>query len=198
MTWKILCKMTEELWAVDKKTRSYTYIFPMLGNNAKEFNFVVNCFIGDRNKPELENKIFLLLKFSGEKRFEEYEKYIKMYPNYGGNYDPDNTHVMYYFEVPEKYKKEYELFKKGKYSIFSDEYKRKIFKFHNIGSKSDVGKVLYRTEDKFREWERKVGQKIDRNQEIGSIPDTKVEIFQEYMKTNTFKFEELREEGENE
>ena len=164
------------LWSVDRKTRSFTYIFPMLGSNKHEFLNVVNCYVGDKLKPEIKDHIFLLLK--NNHNSEKVEKILQIDSNYEGHYPVNNTYTMYYFNIPEKWRPSYFLFKMGKYSKFPDAYKRHILKFHNTQIKGAVGKVLYKSEQLFKEWEKLLKVEISREQEIGSMPDLRnAEIF---------------------
>jgi hypothetical protein len=164
------------LWAVDRKTRSYTYIFPMLGSNRHEFTNVENCYIGDNSNPDIKNHIFLLLR--NEKNSNKIHEILEIDSNYAGHYNVSDSYTMYYFRIPEKWRPSYHLFKMGKYFKFPDDYKRHILKFHNTNNKGPVGRVLYKSEKLFKEWEKIIGVKIDRSQDIGTLPDLEnAEIF---------------------
>lgn len=47
-------------WSASDRTRTYTYIFPMLGGNYQEFKYVINAYLYDSNNA-LQDKIFILL-----------------------------------------------------------------------------------------------------------------------------------------
>lgn len=163
-------------WSASDRTRTYTYIFPMLGGNYQEFKYVINAYIGDSSCPGLENKILLLLyrniKDLEEKEdFERREQILVIDPNFYSMYDVTDSYKMYCFNVPLKWKPAYFLFKQGKYSKFPDLYKRHLLKFHNLTTKSEVGKVLYRAEEQYEKWERILKTQISRTQEIGDMPD---------------------------
>jgi len=164
------------------KNRSYTYILPLTGVSIGEYKNLLQCFVGDKNKPELKNKIFLLTEKSKEAWFEYYDKTIQDHLLYETEYDCDDYHKMYVFDIPEKYRKNYFKFLNGQYSQFDDAYKRHVLSFHGITNRSEVGKVLYRAESKYKEWEKKLDITIDRGQEIGSMPIMKEEIYCDAMK----------------
>lgn len=179
-----------EIWTVDMKTRSYTYMFPMLGSNYLEFPDVVNCYVGDLTKPELKDYLFLLMKFSNHA--EKRKQILQIDSNYAGHYSITDNYTMYYFNIPEKWRPNYFLFKMGRYSKFPDNYKRHILKFHNIKIKSAVGNVLYKSEKLFKEWEKRLEVEINREQEIGSLPDLKrVEQFSLDMLTEPNKLHSI-------
>ena len=45
-------------WSASDRTRTYTYIFPMLGGNYQEFKYVINAYLYDSNNA-LQDKIFI-------------------------------------------------------------------------------------------------------------------------------------------
>ena len=159
--------------------RTYTYLLPLLGSSHLEFKNVENCFLGDRNFEDEQNKLFLLTRISSEPWFNSYFKEITSHPKFDRYYKVQNSYFMFVFKIEGEDLEEYTKFKEGKYSTFNQLYKRKILNFYNLQLHSDVAKVLFRAEDKYKEWEERVGQEIPRSQEIGSMPDAKIEVFDE-------------------
>ena len=175
--------MTGEKFDINRDVnRSYTYVLPMLGVVRAEFKYLIQCFIGDDTKPELEDKIFMLYSLQEVEEKETYEKLLQNNENYHYHYVSDDEHTMYVYNVPINRKDDYSKFKEGKYSQFNEKYKRHVLTFHSLGMRSEVGKVLYRAEDKYIEIEKLVGQPIDRGQEIGNMPNFKEEVYTEEMK----------------
>ena len=82
-----------------RKTKSFTYIFPMLRDVIKYKPSVANVFIGDENYPSMDGNIFVLYKFSASKEFLAYEEDIKSHNLYVTAYDPDEKHLMMVFKV---------------------------------------------------------------------------------------------------
>lgn len=166
------------------KTKSYTYILPMMEyfTDVRKRN-LVNTFVGARDFPELTNHIFLLYKFHGTKDFVLYEEELEQCTLFHSKYDPDSSHVMFVFNVPEDYQEVYDLYLKGKYSEFPKDYKVQIFKFHDIVDSSHrVAKVLFKHPDLKEELEDRIGVDIPKGQEVSSIPDLDVEIYENNMK----------------
>jgi hypothetical protein len=178
--------MISEGWKIGDLNKSGTYIMPMLGDTALEFrgkNFPFsnfkNCFIGDKNKSEYNNHILLLYKFSGEVKYLEFEERLKDNIYYVDLYDPDPYHTMYVFNVPLHWEENYELFKEGKYSKFENKYKLHIQKFLSLDRKtSPVMQVLYKDEIRYLELEKEFDIKIPRDQEVSSLPNMQIEIYQ--------------------
>ena len=161
------------------KTKSFTYILPMLSYfiDVRKRN-LVNTYIGAWQYPDLNNHIFLLYKFNGDKKFIEYEDYLENCALFHSKYDPDKTHVMFVLNVPEDYQDIYDLYKEGKYSKFSEDYKIQIFKFHGISDgEHKVAKVLFKHPDLREELEERLGVDIPEDQEISSVPDMEIEIY---------------------
>lgn len=183
--------------SVETKTKSTTYLLPMLGRNKSEFigasfpqNQFVNCFFADKCFPELEGKILLLYRFSGNRDYVKFEENLQSYPTFSHMYEPDKFHTMYVFDVPEKFTNEYKLFKEGKYSLFSREYKHHIKNFFGFpdpdptggGHSNAIMQVLYREEARYQALEKELSIKIPRSQEASSIPDPDVESYCEEFK----------------
>jgi len=88
-------------------------------------NGFINTFVTSKRIKYPFEVMFLLFN---PKRFnEEYNRFERMLiynPNYLEVYDLGNKHVLYVFKIPEKFKSDYYTFLNGKYSKFSEEYKR--------------------------------------------------------------------------
>ncbi len=162
-----------------KNTKSFTYILPMLAPSFNYFENLECAFIGDSSKPELDQHIFLLFRYDGRKHFAAFEAELRKHPEYHSYYDPDHSHVMFVFRVPEVFQGEYGLFKEGKYSKFSNEYKKHILSFFQSADfdVDRVKKVLYKHESLYKEWEDILGVKIPRELDNASKPDLQSEIF---------------------
>ena len=161
------------------KTKTFTYILPLMAYfvNVRKRN-LVNAYVGDVNFPELTNHIFLLYKFHGTKDFILYEETLEKSELFHTKYDPNKTHVMFIFNVPEDYQDVYDLYRAGKYSELPQDYKIQIFKFHNITSADHrVAKVLFKHADIREEWEEKLDVEIPEDMEVSSIPDMKTEKY---------------------
>jgi len=160
-----------------KKTKSYTYILPMMADILMYKPQIANVFIKDKEYPQYDGKLFILYKYSGEREFIKYEEKLKSHPLYVNAYDPDTQHVMMVFNVPEKDKLNYFRFKDSQYSKFSEAYKKKVLSFHRISKEHPVFHVLYRTEVGYKSLEHIIGQPVPRNQEAGSLINLAAETY---------------------
>jgi len=170
-----------------KKTKSYSYILPMLRDEIpgikRSQSQLENVFIGDESYPFLDNNIFLLYEFTGEMWFLEFEEWAKQSPLHELTEDKDKFHVMMVFKVPEQYKEDFQKFKESKYSQMSEEYKEQIKKFHALHNDHPIIDVLYRREKAYTLLEEKLNAKIPRDLEASSVLNIKDEIYDESMKT---------------
>ena len=166
------------------RNKTFTYILPMLQDYVKiKKENLINTYIGSQDRPDDNNHIFLLFKFSGEKEFLEYENYLTTTKLYVDSYDPDKYHVMYVFKVPKKHQNVYDLFKEGKYSEFPQAYKVSLFEFHNIKTPTHrVAQVLFKHPDLREEWEEKLNIPIPEDSEVSSVPDMDSEIYSDKYK----------------
>jgi len=161
-----------------RKTKSFTYIFPMLKDVVKYRPSVANVFIGDDSYPSLDGNIFVLYKFSASIEFLAYEEYMKNHDLYVTAYDPDEKHLMMVFKVPPKHKEDFKLLTESKYSKVSEKYKQKILTFHAISKNHPVADVLYKPEKAFRALEEKLDSRtIPRTQEVSSVLDKQREFY---------------------
>ena len=78
---------------------------------------------------------------------------------------------MFVFQVPGIFKEDYLLFKEGKYSHFSDEYKSRFKKGSNIY------KVLHKDPTLKKYWENLLHTKLPRDNEVWDRPYPKDEIY---------------------
>ena len=162
-----------------RRTKASLFVLPMLPGNRKSYFYdklLLNCFIGTHEHKDV---IALLYRFSGKKEFVDFEDHLKGLDNFIECLEPSNKTTMYIFSVPEEYQKQFELFKQGKYSKFSNKFKLKVLRFHNFGKESTLGKILYKAASRRRQLENALGPevRIDKSAELYSIPDMTKEIY---------------------
>ncbi len=169
-----------------KKTKSYSYILPMLGDRIpglkRSQSQLQNVFIADENYPFLDNNIFLLYEFSGEMWFLEFEDFAKQSPLHELTEDKDKFHVMMVFKVPEEFKEDFQKFKESKYSQMSDEYKEQVKRFHALHNDHPIVDVLYKKEKAYTLLEEQLNVRIPRDQEASSVLNMKDETYNDSMK----------------
>jgi hypothetical protein len=123
-------------------------IFPKSGiANAEYF---VNAFINDEGyKHQLVRPIFILFKTKlNDSKWESIFSRLRAKPEYITEYFvgvKNNYHLlMVVFQVPLKYAKEYIYFKAGKYSKFSDEYKKTFDRYLYDEKMQSVESIIWR------------------------------------------------------
>ena len=168
--------------------RSYTYVLPML--DWWDNRFLINaqsrgCFIGDETIPDLDQNIFLLYRFNGEKWYTEYEEELRDNPHFVDCYEPDTNHTMFVYDVPEQHIENYKRFRESQYSKLDDDLKKKIITFHGKEKTRKIQAVMYRHESMYLEWEKKLNEglpasmwtKIPRDMECTDSLHMNMEIF---------------------
>jgi hypothetical protein len=160
------------------KTKATSFILPMLGlpNEYYGSNFI-NCYIGDTSKPEYIDKIFLLFKFSNTRYFASLESELQSMVEYISSYSCGNDMEMFVFEVPKSYKEDYQLFKDGKYSQFSDILKKETLRLNHLGPESNIWGAFTKNKRLRDLQEERIGEKLPIGAEVISVPNMEVEVF---------------------
>lgn len=166
------------------RNKSFTYILPMMALHidiVKEN--LLNTFLYSQDHPKYKEHVYLLYKFSGARKFLEYENYLENHELFEFSYDPDKHHVLFCFKIPPEHKDVYKHFVKGRYSKFPQDYKVSLFKFHGIKNPTHrVAQVLFKHPDLREEWEDKLGVVISEDAEVSSPPDKNLETYQDKHK----------------
>ena len=160
-----------------KRTKSSTFILPMLGGERKLFfwnKLFMNAFVGIEDKKDC---IVLLYKFSMDSLFLKFEKALQKFRSFSEKIDVDPYHVLFIFNIPKEYKKNYNKLKKGKYSEMDDDYKFQILEFHGFDMSSQVAHVLWKSEKRREAMETKLNAEIDIDSELLTPIDFNKEIY---------------------
>lgn len=154
---------------------STTCLFPMVGFPWAWYGgHCVNLFMGDLNYPELNEHIFLLLKFSDSERYMKIEDALRKVINYLFDYEVDKEHTMFCFSVLPKHKEDYALLKAGKYSRLSPSLKEEIL--GRYPNRSNL-EILTRSEERRKRLELKYDVEISPEAELFDPPKPEREIF---------------------
>lgn len=118
-------------------------VMPMLGKRQHEWPRFRDCFVED-------GRIAIYTRVGGNNRgcgFGEEELYKD--PNFVKTYDDefDNTYATYLFNVPEKWKPDFDKICEGKLSEISDEYYNYLNEFFPLLSSKGVIKSVFRPEE---------------------------------------------------
>ena len=160
-----------------KRTKASTFIMPMLGGGRRLFfwtRLFLNCFI--KTKEE-DYCIALLYRWSDDPLFLKFERALSTFRDFKKVYDPSDDTILFVFDIPKAFKKDFKYFIKGKYSKLSYEYKLDILRFHNQSIDDEIGQVLYKHKDRKRQLEARLGTTLDENTELLSIINIEEETF---------------------
>ncbi len=169
--------MIETTEYLEMKNRTCTYLLPLLGKTNHEFKNLVQCFVGDKDYPKEYNRLYLLFNKEDKDWFRNHMEILRNHELFEKEYDVNESYIMLVYKLEGIDQERYKHFVNGRYSKLDEDYKAHILNFYNIGYGSEVAKVLYRREDKYVEWEKRLGVKIPRSQEIGNKPDFDYEVF---------------------
>ena len=163
------CKIAE-------RTKSSLFVLPMLGGNRQLFlynSLLLNAFI---EWNTYNHHIILLYRWSDDPLFTNFIDALKQFNNFVGAFDIDAYHIVFVFDVPERHRHNYQLFRESKYSKMDDIFKLKILDFHDMDIHMTLGQILFRASERREELEIKLNAEIDRTSELLSCIDEEKEI----------------------
>jgi hypothetical protein len=171
----------------EPKERNKAYIFlpPMLDIDPvfMQLHLLLNVYLSSDDLPDVKNSIFLHYEYQDlDGSFARLENNLKKNLHFRGMYDPDKYTSIFYFHVPKHWYDDYLLFLDSKYSKVSETLKKKILKFYNLGSHSQVYKVLYRDIERRRELEEELDVELPPEAEVASALDFRQESYTEAHK----------------
>ena len=169
---------------VYKKTKTYSYLYPMVADFLphKSKEYLVNLFLGDVEFPKLNNHLFLLYRFSGEREFTYFEDEFENHSIFLKSYDPDKYHVMKVIKIKKDMKYNYATFRKSKYSQLTDDLKNQIVEYWKLKETHPIVGVLYKKEFVYKAMEEKINTRISRSQEASSVLDIEKEYYNSSLK----------------
>ena len=115
-------------------TKASRFIMPMLRmkdetqTTFKYGSHFINCYVGTSDEGYMDN-IYLVYRYSGTPEYAKFEEYLRNHELFEEQIDLDHQQVMYRFSMTSEDKNNYEKFKSGQYSKFSEDYKKKILSF---------------------------------------------------------------------
>lgn len=181
-------------------TKSTTFVLPMLGRTIDYYysptqsgKSLINCYIGDVEKPETIDKILLLFEYNKSSTYQNITRELKEDENYMYKYNPSSIDIldMMVFSAPERFENDLHLFKLGKYSKLSRELKIFILGLNKNSldadkvEQSEVFKILTKKPDRKTYVETQIGQILDDEAELFDIPDLQSE---EIFNIHNFKY----------
>ena len=176
-------------------TKSSTFILPMLDyqitemyeKRSKEKTFI-NCYIGDlsENRKDTIDNILLLFEWNKSTAYENLIDRFKKNKNYLYSYNPNEINIldMHVFCVPDQYAADFKIFKAGKYSKFSSNFKRKILESliedkdtKETVKKNETFKILLKKPERKVYIEKMIGALLSDEDELYDIPIYEDEMF---------------------
>ncbi len=117
-------------------------IMPMLGRKQEDYPRFRDCFVED-------GKIAIFTRVGGGNRgcgFGEEELYKD--PNFDTTYDDefDSTYATYLFNVPEKWKADFDKIVNGDFAGVSEDYYKHVTEFYPLLAEKGVIKSIFRKE----------------------------------------------------
>ena len=119
-----------------KKNYTFRFLFPMIP--LKDKDLVTEQYRSIHlGTGEYEDKLVVTYLPSNDIEFAEVDTKIGTVANLNTDKDLEDGRIAYVFDIPEKYKGEIELFKQGKYSEFSIDYKTQLLDFWGLNREDD-------------------------------------------------------------
>lgn len=157
----------------EERTISSYFIMPILGINANYYSwnkYFINCKVD----PE-KNIIHLIYRFMPTSAFDELDKKLSTHMYYIEQCDIDDSLMVFSFKAPDGFVDVWKNFKDGKYSLFSNDYKKTILKFHVLTRDGLFGQILYKDTKRKTKLENELGCSIPNDIDLFSKPNLKLE-----------------------
>lgn len=158
----------------NRANKSLHFIYPLIDAGLRKES-ILNSYLSYNNEFNLDDyKLYLLIKYRSTilESNNYYDNYIKL----------EDDKYLYSFNVPNHFKNDYISFIKGKYSEYSDNAKHLVCKYIYDNSKkvtnSFIYKTLYKTDDRKKYIENRIGQKLPKDAELYSIVNINDEIYE--------------------
>jgi hypothetical protein len=150
--------------------KSYYYILPMLEKAWDELPFINDVYLFTKENQNLYE--FYIVCFSEDPLLTTLPEYISTEHN---NKTKD---YIYRMRVQSKYEEDYLLFMLGKYSLFTDEYKKMLFKLLGRSYRqSNIYKVIQKDSKLRNDLENLIGAKLSEDSELSSIYNDEKETY---------------------
>lgn len=150
-------------------TKTTQFMLPSIlnANNALFLKYFQNAYLTDiEHKHNYERPIFVLFSIKDYKEEDWKKVYFTLIKSksYITEYDvgiQDNKYLlMIVFQVPKEFEKDYNNFRLGKYSLFSEEYKKKFPEFLEIDKKTKKKNVIWQIINKDKELIKKIAEDL--------------------------------------
>jgi hypothetical protein len=172
-----------------RSTLTNYFILPLIATHKQDClyfgwdTFLINTYLSkDFSKLIMVVRYFPLdlpLTVQGKSYyFHDLEQRLTGHPNYLGFENPNFYTIVYHFYIDNKYKKDVELFIKGKYSKISESVKKKILEFLHLSKNGELGSVLFKSPLRKQSIEKILGVELEEDIDLYSAPDLNNEIYE--------------------
>jgi hypothetical protein len=154
-----------------EKTITSIFMIPTLKipkDKLKENGFI-NGYVKDGGRDiQYENSVYVLFKPENLDKFREFlDKEYERTKTVIEDYDYEDGYVVVVYQLNDKYKKDFNLIKQGKYSKTSKSFQNEFPKLVKIVREGDVKeamslqtRVFMRTDDLIEYWEERLGMNL--------------------------------------
>jgi len=184
--------MTTEKIKVSTTNRSKTYLVPLLNTEVElsDFDLMLNSFIKFNPPVDIAYPLGVLYETVENDNFRFYRNVLRINPLFHSEYD-FGKQLLFIFNFPSAYQKDYIAFKEGKYSKMSDSAKRTILTFSAEIYKyppliEDITGILWKHAVRRQKLEKELNIKLPDNSELAS----KINIEDETFNINEYEFRE--------
>lgn len=164
-------------------TKTSNFLLPLIGYNIDFFQpYLIESFLKEEGEEIVPYRIYSVFKWSKKVEYTGFLDTLRNNQNYRGEFSlHGGDYTVILFEIPDKFKPDYDLFLKGKYSHFSKEAKEQLLKGRS--PKSSMSDILSRSTRLRESWEKKLAMKIPASYELYSIYN----IEEETLKRTDYK-----------
>lgn len=161
------------------ETNTSNFLLPLLGKTIDYYkSYVVECFLKIENSDIQPYEIYVVVTGYRTVHFENFLKTLREFTSYRGEfYLHGGEYTILLFEIPDKFKLEYDLFLQGKYSKFSEEAKALIIPGRKQGN--CIADILNKGIKLRKTWEEMLHMNIPSYCELWSKYDLEKETFRE-------------------
>ncbi len=137
--------------------------------------FFLNCYISIKEHPELNNHFFLLFQFKNNDSYITVKEKLIIHELFDSEIEHNKFNI-FVFKIPKDFKRDVKLFKLGKYSKFSREYKNMIFEVHEVIQKDLLFHILNKTAERRLKLSKKLNHDIPEDVELWALPHDHDEV----------------------
>jgi len=157
-------------------TKTQYFLLPMLGYN-KEY-FCTDTYLENVHITKDLTFLCLTYRYIKGEVYNKLESFLQNHKLFHKLIDIDSQHVMYIFKIPIVQTSNVALFFAGKYSEFTEPYKKNILTFYGYKQGGTAYKILYKSEIRRKQLELELGVYIPETMDLYDIPDIEDEVIE--------------------